>query len=96
MKKYILGFIVIAMVVGASAFVKSNEPAPNAVYYWYKVDANGTMPVGSQEFGGPQTITYANTNLPCTRGSNSECIRGFNTAQALPSSAQGNTSLLKQ
>ena len=97
MKKYILSAIAIVLVVATSAFIKSNQHEPSTVYYWYKVDANGTMPAGSQAFGTPETISFASSNLPCTPGSNAECIRGFNNPITLPSSAHGDTSpLLKQ
>ena len=98
MKKYISGILAAVIVIGASAFISTRQHAPEAVFYWYKVDASGTtMPAGSQVFGGAQTISYANANLPCTHGDKAECIRGFNSPIALPSTATGDTDpLLRQ
>jgi hypothetical protein len=97
MKKYFLSIIAVVLIVAASAFVKSNHHEKNAVYHWYTVDASGTVVSGSDAFGGAtETTSYASAHLPCTAGSNSDCIRGFTNVPTFPTMAGGDTPALKK
>jgi hypothetical protein len=97
MKKYILGAITLVMVIVGSAFVKGNHDSKDTLYHWYNVDANGFVVSGSEAFmGTPETVSYASSNLPCTPGTNKDCIRGFSTIPSFPTSASGDTAPLKK
>lgn len=97
MKKYFLSIIAVILIVGASAFVKSNNHSKNAVYHWYMVDANNNVVSGSDAFGGAtETSSYASAHLPCTAGTNSDCIRGFINVPSFPTNASGDVTPLQK
>ncbi len=80
----------VVLIAGASAFVKSNNHSPAALYHWYSVNAAGNVVSGSDVFGGvTKDQTYANGHSPCPTGTNSDCIRGFLSVPAFPTSATG-------
>ena len=97
MKKYFLSAVAVILIVAASAFVRGNIHSKNAVYHWYTVDASGNVVSGSDAFGGAtETASYASAHLPCTAGTNSDCIRGFTNVPTFPTSATGDTSPLQK
>ena len=97
MKRYILGSIALILIVAASAFMKSKDDAKSPVFYWYNVNASGYVVSGSQAFMGTQeTSSYASSHLPCTPGTNADCIRGFTNVPSFPTNASGDTAPFKK
>jgi len=97
MKKYFLSIIAVILIVAASAFVRSNNHEKNAVYHWYTVDGSGNVVSGSDAFGGAtETVSYACAHLPCTAGTNSDCVRAFTNVPTFPTSASGDTAPLQK
>lgn len=97
MKKFFVSVAAVLLIVAASAFVKSNHHAPNAVYHWYAVNSSGVVISGSDAFGGLQKDqAYANANSPCPAGLNADCIRGFINVPTFPTMATGDATPVKK
>ena len=89
MKKYLMGFIVVIVAIGFSAFTGERKQNKDDVYYFYVVDGNGIIPSGSSvQFGGTKTLAYADANDGCS-GTANDCMRGFLTQPSLPTSDPG-------
>lgn len=89
MKKYLLGFAALIIVISVSAFASKKLISKSATVeqqlFWYPVKPNSAEIDHTLIINPTQKLTKTemrnNDLIPCEEGTGADCIRGFTTIQ---------------